>query len=556
VALVLAIEPDLQQAEILTRIVREKVKAEVVIVDSRDAALEAMRSAVPDVMLLSALLSPRDEDELVAHLRTLESAEHLQTHTIPQLAAAATGPSGPARGLLKAFRRKKDATPVSGCDPDLFAQEIRVFLDQAEQKRRERAENRQYRPVGAALSGKPFVAPDANAPQEEPASSAATTSWDSPFEWRKSDTGPAPLVSYQEDPEAAPFTFEAPEQPAGEADFNWSAHLLDSSAPGREAVEPAHEAAAPLLTDEVIAPDHLLEAHDETAPEALDAQEQIDTPELFETFVPPPLKQEPFTEESTPVVEAVAPVVAVAPVMEAVAPVEDVVESVAPVDDLLQLVAPIEDLVDAVAPVEYGIATSSDQAIATPEEIEAYGRIEISGVLQTADEEPFAIECSFDAEPTLEQTQEPMAGMIATEHHAEVVEEEEIDLTRSLDDAVIAVEDDSVFFDASDEDAIAAAADAPEAPAARKAPVNLGPLATWARLERKSEEERKPGSDMREIIERLAVPPHIAGVSYARGVRIRRVRVAGVRDRKRPADQTGPVILSRRALAESRSLRA
>jgi hypothetical protein len=243
--------------------------------------------------------------------------------------------------------------------------------------------------------------------------------------------------------------------------------------------------------------------------------------------------------------------------MEAVSPVEDVVESVAPVDDLLQLVvAPIEDLVDAVAPVEYGIATSSDQAIATPEEIEAYGRIEISGVLQTADEEPFAIECSFDAEPTLEQTQEPMAGMIATEHHAEVVEEEEIDLTRSLDDAVIAVEDDSVFFDASDEDAIAAAADAPEAPAARKAPVNLGPLATWARLERKSEEERKPGSDMREIIERLAVPPHIAGVSYARGVRIRRVRVAGVRDRKRPADQTGPVILSRRALAESRSLRA
>ena len=87
-ALVLAIEPDLRQAEILTRIVREKVKADVVIVDSRDAAMEAMRSAIPDVMLLSALLSPRDEDELVAHLRTLEDAEHLQTHTIPQLASS------------------------------------------------------------------------------------------------------------------------------------------------------------------------------------------------------------------------------------------------------------------------------------------------------------------------------------------------------------------------------------------------------------------------------------------------------------------------------------
>ena len=397
-ALVLAIEPDLRQAEILTRIVREKVKAEVVIVDSRDAALEAMRSAVPDVMLLSALLSPRDEDELVAHLRTLESAEHLQTHTIPQLAATATSPSGPARGLLKAFRRKKDATPVSGCDPDLFAQEIRVFLDQAEQKRRERAEDRQYRPVSAALSGKPFVPPDAKTAQEEPAGAAATTSWDSPFEWRKSDTGPAPLVSYQEEPEAAPFTFEPPEQPAGEADFNWSAHLLDSSAPVAEAVEPAQEVAAPSLTDEMIAPDHLLEAHDEAAPEALLAQEQIDTPELFETFVTAPGKGGIVHRRehacrggcSACVGDCGACVRDWAPVAETVAPVA---ETVAPVEDVIQT-APIEDFADTVAPAEYAIATSADHTIATPEEIEAFGRIEIRD-LQTADEEPLAIECSI-----------------------------------------------------------------------------------------------------------------------------------------------------------------
>src|SRR5437764_594159 len=84
--LVLAIEPDLRQAAIVKRIVREKVLADVTVVDSRDAALEAMRTTVPDVLLLSTLLSPRDEDELIAHLRTLQNAEHLQTHTIPQLA--------------------------------------------------------------------------------------------------------------------------------------------------------------------------------------------------------------------------------------------------------------------------------------------------------------------------------------------------------------------------------------------------------------------------------------------------------------------------------------
>ena len=106
--LVLAIEPDLRQAAIVKRIVREKVLADVTVVDSRENALEAMRSAMPDVLLLSALLSPRDEDELIAHLRTLEAAEHLQTHTIPQLASS-IGPDAEdePRGLLSAFRRKK-----------------------------------------------------------------------------------------------------------------------------------------------------------------------------------------------------------------------------------------------------------------------------------------------------------------------------------------------------------------------------------------------------------------------------------------------------------------
>ena len=84
--IVLAIEPDLRQAAIIKRIVRDKELADVVVVETRDAALEAIRKEIPDVLLLSALLSPRDEDELIAHLRLLDGAEHLQTHTIPQLA--------------------------------------------------------------------------------------------------------------------------------------------------------------------------------------------------------------------------------------------------------------------------------------------------------------------------------------------------------------------------------------------------------------------------------------------------------------------------------------
>jgi len=56
--LVLAIEPDPRQAAIIKRIVREKALADVAVVDSRDAAIEAMRTSMPDVLLLTALKSP------------------------------------------------------------------------------------------------------------------------------------------------------------------------------------------------------------------------------------------------------------------------------------------------------------------------------------------------------------------------------------------------------------------------------------------------------------------------------------------------------------------
>jgi CheY-like chemotaxis protein len=195
--LVLAIEPDLRQAAIVKRIVREQVLADVAVVDSREAALEAMRTTIPDVLLLSALMSPRDEDELIAHLRTLENADHLQTHTIPQLASTLNPiESRMPRGLLSAFRRKKEPEVApSGCDPDLFAEEIRVFLQQAAEKKRERAAAAGAPPADTAWrAGPPAktagpVTTDAAPETEETASS----SWSSPFEWKPS-TASSPMA--------------------------------------------------------------------------------------------------------------------------------------------------------------------------------------------------------------------------------------------------------------------------------------------------------------------------------------------------------------------------
>ena len=199
--LVLAIEPDLRQAAIVKRIVREKVLADVAVVDSRDAAIEAMRTCMPDVLLLSALLSPRDEDELIAHLKTLDNAGHLQTHTIPQLASALQpGEGRGGRGLLSAFRKKKDPGPANGCDPDLFGDEIRVFLKRAEEKKRQLQDSNHTAPdmrPSAAGATRAAAVEDAAAPADQ------GSSWSSPFEWKPA--GSSARRAPDPAPPAAPF---------------------------------------------------------------------------------------------------------------------------------------------------------------------------------------------------------------------------------------------------------------------------------------------------------------------------------------------------------------
>src|SRR5215212_518988 len=130
--LVLAIEPDIRQGGVLKRIVRELVQAELILVESRDAAIAAIEQQIPDVILLTALMSPRDEDELITHLRRHGASEHLQTHTIPLLSTARAAEPAARGGLLGKFRkRSKDPEPVGGCDPEVFASEVRNFIARA-----------------------------------------------------------------------------------------------------------------------------------------------------------------------------------------------------------------------------------------------------------------------------------------------------------------------------------------------------------------------------------------------------------------------------------------
>jgi hypothetical protein len=429
VPLVLAIEPDLRQATILKRIVREKVRADVSVVDSPDAAIGAIRIQIPDVLLLSALLSPRDEDELIAHLRTLDAADHIQTHTIPQLASTAADQedSGRGRGLFGVFRRKKDESQqTSGCDPDLFAEEISAYLQRAAEKKAENAAEQQSRQHQLEYLKQSSAAVAAGADRySEPGpaveSDPGTGSWASPFEWKPAARDTAPPAEAQ--PEPAPY-------------------------------DPTFETAAPASVEP------LVDAHEDPQEDRYDPRAESSASEgSASASIPEPI---PVYEEPAPVYEE--PLAAVAAEALPAAPV-------------------IEEI--------------------PPAEIE------------------------LDSDP------EPVIAAEASTFDA-----------RAFDGAENTIEPVTV-----------AAAPVPRTGAAPR----LAPLAMWARSEAPAqasknipdvEEPRSVSDELRNLISALAVPPHVAGVSYARGCRIRRVRVPGGKDRRR-GDTPGPVILSKRALEEA-----
>ena len=131
--LILAIEPDRRQASRIGALKRGLVNAEILIVDSTERAIAALEGRVPDLILTSLLLSPKDE----AGLREWNGAgTHVQMLMIPVLAAASR-PANGRRGLLTHLRRgRKDTGGASqGCDPAVFAAQIAEYLDRGARER-------------------------------------------------------------------------------------------------------------------------------------------------------------------------------------------------------------------------------------------------------------------------------------------------------------------------------------------------------------------------------------------------------------------------------------
>jgi len=123
-AYVLAIEPNEEQATLLRDAFCSRAKTKLKTVDSISAATAAIAEQIPQLVLITSLLPPRQESMLLARLRGLPQNAAPQVLIIPKLAKPEVDP--PGRGLLGRF--KKRANPATGCDPFVYADQLLLYL--------------------------------------------------------------------------------------------------------------------------------------------------------------------------------------------------------------------------------------------------------------------------------------------------------------------------------------------------------------------------------------------------------------------------------------------
>ena len=125
--LIVAVEPDPLQANRVADVLRRAFSADVILADTANEAIQALRDRVPELILTSALLPPRDENLLTQWLRDRgQAANHVQTVTIPVLEVPAQAPifSGGKAG-------PPSLAAAAACDPAMFADWVSVYLDLA-----------------------------------------------------------------------------------------------------------------------------------------------------------------------------------------------------------------------------------------------------------------------------------------------------------------------------------------------------------------------------------------------------------------------------------------
>jgi CheY-like chemotaxis protein len=231
-SLILAVEPDKRQAKHLSALVRQQVRAELVVADSGAAALAALGDRIPDLILTPALLPPKDEAVLTGWLRKMgDGAAHVQTLAIPILAEASKGGKDQSGSSIFGRLRDQQSDSGSGCDPKVFADQVKVYLDRAGVERSNRASEADAMP--ATLGGPIVTAAEESTPDVEEFDDSMTFE-DLVFETPGSEQAPSPApVPVSEPPVVMkpPTPFARPEKRVEPAVLkSWETELgLDSS---------------------------------------------------------------------------------------------------------------------------------------------------------------------------------------------------------------------------------------------------------------------------------------------------------------------------------------
>jgi len=144
---ILAIESDPKRRYVLSTLVREHVKATLVVVPSVRAAIASIAEHTPDLIIAPTLLSPPDEAELQTHMKGLDSAPYIQMLTLPALDMLSNAPAAHTgrRGLFGQVFRRRPVSPGLQYDRGMVAAQIVDGLERALTLRKEYAATLAYK---------------------------------------------------------------------------------------------------------------------------------------------------------------------------------------------------------------------------------------------------------------------------------------------------------------------------------------------------------------------------------------------------------------------------
>jgi hypothetical protein len=165
--LILAIEPDKRQAAQLKVLVKNRLRADLILADTTELALEAIGDRIPDLVLVPALLSPEEDGALNQALRVIAHAAHVQTLTIPVFAASGAKAAAPKTGglLSKLLAGKSEGAP-EGCDPAVFGDQIAEYLAEAAANRQRGFDDDDFEDAPARPTAASFTRVETFAPAD------------------------------------------------------------------------------------------------------------------------------------------------------------------------------------------------------------------------------------------------------------------------------------------------------------------------------------------------------------------------------------------------------